>query len=321
MKLLHTSIFFFAGLLFTQALLAQAVTNLSPVAVAATNIVAQQVTAEAIEQPAASNATDVAMTDVAATDVDAEEEEEVKQTATVGIPFENSPYPIILEKMPFGSPPDPNALDAAATGMDEVKMKAEQEKLAQTFSWTAINITPDGQTAIGFTDLSVKPPASYYMTVGESANNWTVVEADYDSETATIEKDGVRISLKFGNKSPITPAQTGPSRQTTATHRTGGTPPAPQPVAEIHTASSPSNGRSSRTTHFGRSSFVSSYRDRLNARLKDEETQKQEKDRKQKEDLAKIVTDALRKQQEEAAAAAAAAAAAEQEQQAELQAP
>jgi hypothetical protein len=39
--------------------------------------------------------------------------------------------------------------------------------------------------------------------------------------------------------------------------------------------------------------------------MKAQESLKQESDRKQKEELSKIVTDALRKQQEEAAAAAA----------------
>lgn len=311
MKLMQSSVFLFAGLLFTQALLGQAVTNAAP-APAADNTVSQQVAAEPVEQPASSNATAVA-----GTEVNVEEKQEAEKAAPAGTPFESSPYPVILEKMPFGVPPDPNALNAAAAGMDEVKMKAEQDKLAATFSWTAINITPEGKTAIGFTDLSAKPPASYYMTVGDSANNWKVVEADYASETATIEKDGIRISLKFGNKSPITPTAPGAALAapapgatpglTTASHTPGLTPPTPQPVTEVHTStSSPGGDRSSRTSSFSHSSFVTSYRDRLNARLKAEETQKQETDRKQKEDLAKIVTDALRKQQEEAAAAAAA---------------
>ena len=311
---MHTSIFLFAGLLFTQTLLGQAVSNATPAAAAADSTASQQVVAEPVEQPASTNATAVA-----ATDAVAEVKEDAGKTAAAGTPFESSPYPVILEKMPFGIPPDPNALNAAATSMDEAKMKVEQQKLADTFSWTAINITPEGKTAIGFTDLSAKPPASYYMTVGDSANNWKVVEADYATETATIEKDGVRISLKFGNKSPITPTAPGaapgtpptpavtPPLTTAAAQMPGLTPPTPQPVTEVHTfTSSPGGDRSSRTTSLGHSSFVTSYRDRLNARLKAEETQKQETDRKQKEDLAKIVTDALRKQQEEAAAAAAA---------------
>jgi uncharacterized protein YgbK (DUF1537 family) len=50
---------------------------------------------------------------------------------------------------------------------------------------------------------------------------------------------------------------------------------------------------------------IASYRERLNERMKAQESLRQESDRKQKEELSKIVTDALRKQQEEAAAAAA----------------
>jgi hypothetical protein len=56
--------------------------------------------------------------------------------------------------------------------------------------------------------------------------------------------------------------------------------------------------------------LLTSYRDRLNERLKAQENQKLETNRKQQEEISKLVnvqiSDALRKQQEEAAAAAAA---------------
>ncbi|MEI6646714.1 MAG: hypothetical protein WCP12_11835 [bacterium] len=241
----------------------------------------------------------------------------VSSLSPTGTPFNSSPYPIILEKMPFGTPPDPTVLNAAATTMDEAKMKVEQQKLAETFSWTAINITPDGKTAIGFTDLSAKPPANYYMTVGESANNWTVLEADYTSETATIEKgddaNKVRISLKFGNKSPIAPTTPGASPTsppplvapaiTLSGHSPDRQPGPLQPIVETHVPPLSAEGLRLSPTR-SHSSLLTSYRDRLNERLKVQENQRQETDRKQKEELSKIVTDALRKQQEEASAAA-----------------
>lgn len=52
------------------------------------------------------------------------------------------------------------------------------------------------------------------------------------------------------------------------------------------------------------STTLTSYRDRLSERLKAQENEKLETDRKQKEELSKLVTDALRKQYEEAAAQA-----------------
>jgi hypothetical protein len=316
MKLIHTTLIVFTGFLFSHALYAQVSTNEAPVP--ADTSVTQQAGPVVLEQPASSNATVTA-----AVEAPVSGEAATTSVSPSGTPFGNSPYPIILEKMPFGRPPDVTALNAAATSMDEAKMKVEQEKLASTFSWTAINITPDGRTAIGFTDLSAKPPANYYMTVGESANNWKVVEADYTSETATIEKDGVRISLKFGNKSPIAPTTPGappasPSPLGTPAITTmsglnhglqpGGTPP----IIEAHTVALPAGGATplplASATSASHSALLTSYRDRLNERLKAQENQKLETDRKQKEELSKLVTvsitDALRKQQEETAAAA-----------------
>jgi hypothetical protein len=323
MKLIHNTLIVFTGLVLSQTLYAQVSKIETPAP--AENSVAQQVAPAVLEQPASSNETISAV---------AEEPVNGEAAATslnpTGTPFEKSLYPIILEKMPFGTPPDLTALNAAATTMDEAKMKVEQDKLAATFSWTAINITPEGKTAIGFTDLSAKPPANYYMTVGESANNWKVVDADYTSETATIEKDGVRISLKFGNKSPIAPATPGAPTANPPSlgaptgnlpgHNHGPLPGIAQPIVETHTITFPAGGGTAAnltsTTSTSPASPLNSFRDRLNERLKAKENEKLETDRKQKEELSKIVTDALRKQQEDAAAAAAA-----QQQQGEVPAP
>lgn len=312
MKLIHTTLFVFTGLFFSHALYAQVLTNEASVPADTTST--QQAATVVLEQPVSSNA---AVT--AGSQAPVNGEAPATSLTPVGTPFDKSPYPIILEKKPFGTPPDLAALNAAATGMDADKMKVEQQKLAETFSWTAINITPDGRTAIGFTDLSSKPPASYYLPVGESANNWKVIEADYTSETATIEKgddaNKVRISLKFGNKSPIAPTtpgatSTGPtalgmpavSSMPGLTH--GLQPGITQPIVETHTTPFPGGEGRPPTLTSTNSSLLTSFRDRLFERNKARENEKMESERKQKEELSKIVTDALRKQQEETAAAA-----------------
>jgi len=226
------------------------------------------------------------------------------------IPFDESPYPVILNRMPFGEPPAAVTMDPAAVTMDEAKLQAEQKKLADSFSWTAINITPEGKTAIGFTDLTPnKPPESYYITVGESANNWKLIQADYTSETATIEKDGIRISLKFGNKSPITPTATGAIPSSPA----GGAPSlglsrfSHLRTSLGHQLNTPSSSLEKAATPMGigGNTALSSFSERLKERMKAQENLRQESDRKQKEELSKIVTDALRKEKEDAAAAAA----------------
>ena len=133
-------------------------------------------------------------------------------------PFDH--YQSILDRMPFGAlPPDFNAtpVDAAAAKTEE-QVKADQQKLAKQVNMSAVNVTPDGGTAIGFTDLSEKPPINYYLLVGAEAGGWKVVSADYDDEQATIEKDGISITLKLG-KGLVDPAAAQPGKP--------GTPGAP----------------------------------------------------------------------------------------------
>jgi hypothetical protein len=190
--------------------------------------------------------------------------------------------------------------------VNDAKVEAEKKKMAESFSWTAINITPEGKTAIGFTDLSAKPQESYYITVGESAGNWKLIQADYTSETATIEKEGVQISLKFGDKNPITPtAAPSPAGATGPTPGLGLSRFSPLRTGAIPPPATSGTDSTTPTPGLGSSAAVNSYRERLAERMKAQESLRQESDRKQKEELSKIVTDALRKQQEEAAAAAA----------------
>jgi len=109
-------------------------------------------------------------------------------------------YQPILDRMPFGAasptvnvaPVDPETLK------NEAQVKAEQQTLAKKVNMSAVNVTPDGQTAIGFTDLSQTPPVNFYLLVGSVAGGWTVKTADYDTETATLEKEGIAITLKLG---------------------------------------------------------------------------------------------------------------------------
>jgi hypothetical protein len=52
---------------------------------------------------------------------------------------------------------------------------------------------------VGFTDNGAKPlPRNYYLAKGESSENFTVVDASFERETATISKDGISVELKLG---------------------------------------------------------------------------------------------------------------------------
>lgn len=120
-----------------------------------------------------------------------------QQQSFIPPPF--SHYEPILERMPFGELPQNfgMAVDPSAA-KDAARQQMEQEKLARKINMSAVNITPQGETAIGFTDLSQKPPASYYLVVGDESGGWKVNNANYTEETAQIEKDGVTIELKLG---------------------------------------------------------------------------------------------------------------------------
>jgi hypothetical protein len=108
-----------------------------------------------------------------------------------------SHYQPILDRMPFGSPPP--AVAAPAVDPEQLKTaeqeKAEQQQIAKQLTFSALNVTPRGTTAVGFTDRSVNPPESFYLEIGASARGWTVVAADYAENWARFEKDGVTITM------------------------------------------------------------------------------------------------------------------------------
>jgi hypothetical protein len=118
------------------------------------------------------------------------------QTHALDIP-PFSEYEIILSRKPFGNPP-PLPDKAALVDNTAVIQAQDEQKLAKQINMVAVNKTPSGNTAVGFIDKSDKPERSYYLNVGATLNGFTVVQASYAEETATLTKDGVTITLKLG---------------------------------------------------------------------------------------------------------------------------
>ena len=110
-----------------------------------------------------------------------------------------SHYAVILDRKPFGDLSKPAAAEAVPQpDQAAIEQAKEEQALARQVDMVAVNRTPRGKIAVGFIDKGAKPPRNYYLNVGESSGGFTVVEADFVEETATIEKEGVSISLKLG---------------------------------------------------------------------------------------------------------------------------
>jgi len=118
-------------------------------------------------------------------------------------------YQSIVDRQMFGPLPpgfdaskSPDEVQKSASSASQKELSKEQEKVKNSIRFSMINITPEGDTAIGFTDNSdPKVPVHYYMKVGEKRNGWEVKEADADAATMTIVKDGVELSLQLGGES------------------------------------------------------------------------------------------------------------------------
>ena len=121
-------------------------------------------------------------------------------------------YRTILDRMPFGPEPanfDPDTpgsrggvggdgageVDSAA---QEAMKSQEEQKLLASVRVSALNVTPSGKVAVGFTDASKQPAGTYYLKVGETRDGWTVKAADAREMKVTLEKDGVEATLGLG---------------------------------------------------------------------------------------------------------------------------
>ena len=140
-------------------------------------------------------------------------------------------YQSIIDRQMFGPLPpgfdptkSPNEVQKLSS-KDEKQLTQEQEKLQSSIHFSVINVTPEGTTAVGFTDNSdPKAPRHYYLKVGEERDGWLVKEADPDEARMTIAKDEIEVSLTLG----------GNSAKDGGTSRAGGAP---------STAATPSGAR------------------------------------------------------------------------------
>ena len=119
-----------------------------------------------------------------------------------------SRYQSIIDRQMFGPLPpgfdptkSPNEVQKTS-GKEEKQLTQEQEKLQSSIHFSVINVTPEGATAVGFTDNSdPKAPVHYYLKVGEKRNGWEVKDADANKASMTIAKGDIEVSLTLGGNS------------------------------------------------------------------------------------------------------------------------
>ncbi|MGN0833023.1 MAG: hypothetical protein ACI4RD_05185 [Kiritimatiellia bacterium] len=116
-------------------------------------------------------------------------------------------YQSVVDRQMFGPLPpgfDPTARpsDVRSSSASERELSQEQEKLKSAIRFSAIDVRPSGEVAVGFADNSdPKSPRFYFLKVGESRDGWTVREADAEAATMTIVKDDVEVTLVLGGDS------------------------------------------------------------------------------------------------------------------------
>lgn len=141
-------------------------------------------------------------------------------------------YQPIIDAKPFGDMAAQVSADAAA---DAAEQQRQREEIAQKFRMVGITDLPDGSRKIAFIDETGGAFASYLLGVGETQNGFTLVEADYDAEWATLAKDGLTFTLGLGKGLIEKPAQAEPMAAL-------GPAAAPAPIRPAAAAPAPAQG-------------------------------------------------------------------------------
>ena len=149
-------------------------------------------------------------------------------------------YQSIVDRQMFGPLPpgfDPTKSPSEvqkSSSKEERQLTQEQEKLQSSIHFSVINVTPEGDTAVGFTDNSdPKAPVHYYLKVGEKRNGWEVKEADAAKATMTIAKGEIEVSLSLGGNS---------AKDAGATAKAGESAPSSSPRGSLFRSGSPRAG-------------------------------------------------------------------------------
>ncbi|MDD5435404.1 MAG: hypothetical protein PH343_08250 [Nitrospira sp.] len=88
-------------------------------------------------------------------------------------------YNVILQRKPFGTPPD-SSTNILSSALND---KFKNIKLVEIIQGVK-------GIKVGLVDISSNPQKCYYLGIGESEDGWKIVDADFEMEGADVEKDG-----------------------------------------------------------------------------------------------------------------------------------
>lgn len=103
-------------------------------------------------------------------------------------------YEVILQRRPFGAPPVRDVAPPPPVAPADDPFK----------SLRLVGITrgDDGELSVGIADIAANPPKSIFLTMGESYDGLTLMDADYELEGALIRKDQNDKWLYLGGVQP-----------------------------------------------------------------------------------------------------------------------
>lgn len=105
-------------------------------------------------------------------------------------------YSVIIERKPFGE--FSSAGRPSRSGQAETRQDQTAQMLSRQLSLVAVNVTPLGVPVAGIIDKSSGKSREFYLSAGQSEGGISVLSVDAAMETASIEKDGVPLTLKLG---------------------------------------------------------------------------------------------------------------------------
>ncbi len=119
-------------------------------------------------------------------------------------------YQAIITRSPFGQEPenfDPTVPPqqakeqqrAMAAASNAQNLSQEEQRVAAAVRVSVLNVTPNEEVFVGFTDASVQPPVNYFMKEGATNSaGWCVVSADPTTQSVVLSKNGIEVKLALG---------------------------------------------------------------------------------------------------------------------------